>query len=416
MNEQASSSLRPPTIHISTQWRVFKFDKLVEFVTDLTSPKTLDESLDCIELEHIGQNNGRLLGSTPSSAVSSQKRMFRAGDVLFGKLRPYLRKFAFPKTSGICSSEIWVFRAKAELVIPSYLFYLIQSDEFVNHANISCGTKMPRADWQHVSGFTVLVPSKQEQYEIAEILTCWDKAIELVERLIEEKRVRKIALTLKLITGRLRLPKHVKDPSYATTRYGAFPQDWKALKVKDVAEESKLRFDADNNTTVLSCTKHKGLVPSLEYFGKQIFSNDLSNYKVVTLNQFAYATNHIEEGSIGLLTAIKRGLVSPIYTVFQTDTDVDPRFLFAVFKTSLYLHIFQSATSASVDRRGSLRWSEFKEIPLWLPSLPEQRDISQLIALLDTELESLQQYASALTDQKRGLMQKLLTGKIRVKV
>lgn len=316
------------------------------------------------------------------------------------------------------SGRYWV-NNHAHVMRPSAqvnIDYLVAYLESLDYSKFNTGTAQPKLNREVCSSINILIPPRSEQNKIAEILTCWDKAIELVERLIEEKRVRKIALTLKLITGRLRLPKHVKDPSYATTRYGAFPQDWKALKVKDVAEESKLRFDADNNTTVLSCTKHKGLVPSLEYFGKQIFSNDLSNYKVVTLNQFAYATNHIEEGSIGLLTAIKRGLVSPIYTVFQTDTDVDPCFLFAVFKTSLYLHIFQSATSASVDRRGSLRWSEFKEIPLWLPSLPEQRDISQLIALLGAELESLQQYASGLTDQKRGLMQKLLTGKIRVKV
>jgi type I restriction enzyme S subunit len=302
-----------------------------------------------------------------------------------------------------------------QMACSEFVFYQLQRLAPLLRKLAGCQA-VPIINKSTLSSIAIKLPSLAEQNKIAEILTCWDKAIELVERLIEEKRVRKIALTLKLITGRLRLPKHVTNSSYVTTRYGAFPRDWKAIKVKDVAEESKLRFDADNNTTVLSCTKHKGLVPSLEYFGKQIFSNDLSNYKVVKLNQFAYATNHIEEGSIGLLTTINRGLVSPIYTVFQTNIEVDPRFLFAVFKTGLYLHIFQSATSASVDRRGSLRWSEFKEIPLWLPSLPEQRDISQFIALLDTELESLHRYATALNDQKRGLMQKLLTGKIRVKV
>ncbi len=354
-------------------------------ITDIISQTRLDEA--------------SAVGIEPSLAAGS---ILENGDVLIARTGNTVGKsFFYRHDHGHCAYAGYLIRFvldtnKCQL---EFLRQILDSPQYWKWVrDIARTGAQPNINSQEYQSFLIALPPAKIQKKIAEILTCWDKAIELVERLIEEKRVRKIALTLKLITGRLRLPKHVKDSSYATTRYGAFPRDWRAIKVKDVAEESKLRFDADNNTTVLSCTKHNGLVPSLEYFGKQIFSNDLSNYKVVTLNQFAYATNHIEEGSIGLLTTIKRGLVSPIYTVFQTNIEVDPRFLFAVFKTSLYLHIFQSATSASVDRRGSLRWSEFKEIPLWLPSLPEQRDISQLIALLDTELESLQRYATALND------------------
>ena len=70
---------------------------------------------------------------------------------------------------------------------------------------------------------------------------------------------------------------------------------------------------------MLSCTKYDGLVPSLEYFGKQIYSNDLSTYKIVPLNHFVYATNHIEEGSIGYQSNYGNGLISPMYKVFSTN-------------------------------------------------------------------------------------------------
>ncbi len=94
---------------------------------------------------------------------------------------------------------------------------------------------------------------------------------------------------------------------------------------------------------------HDGLVDSLEYFGRQIFSNDLTTYKVVERGQFAYATNHIEEGSIGYQAYHDAALISPMYTVFQPVDQVDDDFLFRVLKTEKYRHIFEINTSGTVD-------------------------------------------------------------------
>ena len=110
----------------------------------------------------------------------------------------------------------------------------------------------------------------------------------------------------------------------------------------------------------------------MSYFGKRVFSADTSGYKVVRRGQFAYATNHIEEGSIGLLEDADAGLVSPMYTVFEAEPNrVHARFLFALFKTEFYRHIFEINTNASVNRRGSLRWSQFKTIRVALPTIEE---------------------------------------------
>src|SRR5438128_1303555 len=92
----------------------------------------------------------------------------------------------------------------------------------------------------------------------------------------------------------------------------------------------------------------------------QTCSEDLSAYKLVRRGQFAYATNHIEEGSIGLQDICDVGLVSPMYTVFKVDEDqVDTSFLFRLLKTETYRQIFASATHSSIDRRGALRWAGF---------------------------------------------------------
>ena len=82
----------------------------------------------------------------------------------------------------------------------------------------------------------------------------------------------------------------------------------------------------------------------------------------------------VNEGSIGLLEHVDSGIVSPIYIVFRTDPHkVFAPYLYALFKTETYRHIFAMATNASVDRRGSLRWKEFSSIRVPLPSLDEQK-------------------------------------------
>ena len=144
-----------------------------------------NESKPCIELEHIEQLTGRLLGSVNSSEQNSQKSAFEKGDVLFGKLRPYLKKYALPDFEGVCSTEIWVFKP-TECITSEFLYYLVQSEEFINAANISSGTKMPRAEWSKVASTVFFLPNIEDQTKIVNLLTKIDKKINTESMLLEK--------------------------------------------------------------------------------------------------------------------------------------------------------------------------------------------------------------------------------------
>jgi type I restriction enzyme S subunit len=258
------------------------------------------------------------------------------------------------------------------------------------------------------------LPPVCEQVRIADVLEEWDHAITLTERLIAAKQQLRRGLMQQLLTGKRRFPGFVQSVGTRETRWGSYPKDWAYPRIGAVASHVSTINRNGEALPVLSCTKHRGLVDSLEYFGKQVYSKDLSTYKVVKRGQFAYATNHIEEGSIGYQDLHDQALISPMYTVFEADGTVDDRFLFLVLKTELYRHIFEANTSASVDRRGSLRWPEFARLHVPLPSLDEQRAIVGAFEIVDRELTLLKSQLTALQTQKRGLMQQLLTGKVRV--
>lgn len=201
----------------------------------------------------------------------------------------------------------------------------------------------------------------------------------------------------------------------ADGRFFKYPSDWALVKIGKVAKEVSAR-NGESVETVLSCSKYDGFVNSLDYFGKQVFSSDTSNYKVVKKGQFGYPSNHVEEGSIGLLEHCEKGIVSPIYVVFEASKEkVHSPYLYKLLKTNIYRHIFQVSTSSSVDRRGSLRWGDFSKIKVLLPSLEEQQQISETLSSAQYEIDLLKQLAEKYKTQKRGLMQKMLTGEWRVK-
>jgi len=164
----------------SGEWESNFFGDLVTKVSSKYDPNNSNINYPCIELESIISNEGKLIKIFNSKEQQSIKNKFKNEDVLFGKLRPYLRKFIFADFEGVCSPEIWVFRPKK--LLNKYLYYLIQTDKFYNISNVTFGSKMPRADWDFISSYIFEYPSLQEQEKIANFLTTIDKKITLLRQ------------------------------------------------------------------------------------------------------------------------------------------------------------------------------------------------------------------------------------------
>lgn len=193
-----------PVGRIPKAWEVVEFSKLAECKPKKYNPLKELKKLPCIELEHIEQESGRILGYTSSSEVISIKNKFSSEDVLFSKLRPYLKKFAFPKHDGVCTSEIWVFTPRKE-VTSLFLFYVVQSETFLAAANKSCGTKMPRAELDAVLETFFTKPPVKEQQKIASILQSVDDKIAAVNQKLASLEKAKKAMMQDLLTGKVRV-------------------------------------------------------------------------------------------------------------------------------------------------------------------------------------------------------------------
>jgi len=158
-----------------------------------------------IGLEHINPGETKLRQYTFDTEVKSTKACFYQGDILYGKLRPYLDKAVHADFDGICSTDIIPLLPK-ERAISEFIVYLVHSNSFVGHAiSTTAGTNHPRTSWKAISRFKLPFPPLPEQREIAEILSTVDEKIEVERQRKEKLEELKRGLMQVLLTGKVRV-------------------------------------------------------------------------------------------------------------------------------------------------------------------------------------------------------------------
>ena len=172
-SEGAYVSVRP----LASSWEQRKFADL----TDRVSIQSSDPNLPQVEYEDIISGMGMLNKDLRDKEGGKTGIEFYAGDVLYGKLRPYLMNWLYPQFNGVAVGDFWVLRATE--CDSSFLYRLVQTDSFQRLANVSSGSKMPRADWNLISQSLFAVPTDHaEQKVIARSLTELDDLITLHQR------------------------------------------------------------------------------------------------------------------------------------------------------------------------------------------------------------------------------------------
>lgn len=181
--------------------------KRMKDVVELVSEKTNDNSMPYIGLENIESWTARYISS--DSTTEGTNNIFHSGDVLFGKLRPYLAKGYLPQNNGICSTEFFVLRPHRN-VHNKYVLYFILSHQVIDYLkNQVAGVKMPRTNWDSFSNLTIPLPNSAEQQSIASYLDekCSeiDANIANLEKQIEKYKELKRALISEVVTGKRRV-------------------------------------------------------------------------------------------------------------------------------------------------------------------------------------------------------------------
>ncbi|OCR99314.1 restriction endonuclease subunit S [Campylobacter fetus] len=300
----------------------------------------------------------------------------------------------------LCTNQsIGAIYPKYEIFNPIFLYYYLDT-QYLELRKISAGDGgRGGLNLKILNNLQIPLPPLKEQGKIAEILSTWDKAISNLDELIAQKQNLKTALMQNLLSAKI--------------RFKEFTTPWQEVKLGDILKEISERNSNNNVDLVLSVTNKFGFVSQTDFFDKQVASKDTSNYKIIRNGDFAYNPSRINIGSIALLKNFDIGILSPMYVVFRCSNLIKNNFIKYWFSSYKFTGILNDYLSGSV--RDSLVFRDMKSIKILLPNLAEQQKIAEVLSACDDEINLLKDKLSNLKLQKQGLMQKLLTGKVRVR-
>lgn len=408
-----------------------RLDSLAALVNEkVTTAK--DPSKPYVGLEHLPSGGSLLLGTAESGQSISTNNAFQAGDVLFGKLRPRLRKSVRAPFAGYCSTDILVLRPAAD-VDPVFAGFVLQSDAvFAEAIRAEEGTKMPRCSWGTLKHLRVYCPKPSQQQRIAQILSTVDEAIEHTDALIAKTQQTKAGLMHDFFTrgvtahGRLRPARDDAPQLYKESPLGWIPKEWEAghlvdrragnrphVKTGPFGSSLKLEHWVDHGVPVITI----GALGEGEFNKSQLLHVSLTTAD--RLHEYRLSEGDVvfsrvaDVGRSAVITASERGwIMSSNLMRISLDTErVVPAFLQAQLAYDSRVRA-QIRATVNAGGREVANSAILNRLYFSWPAFPEQELIVARLEALEGQRRCAADDLVKLRHLKAGLMHDLLSGKV----
>ncbi|EPA8396682.1 restriction endonuclease subunit S [Escherichia coli] len=295
-----------------------------------------------------------------------------------------------------------------------YLFHYLRSDYVQRGITDSAsGSSQSALNLSTLRSMLILVPPLIEQKKIAQILSTWDKAISVTEKLLTNSQQQKKALMQQLLTGKKRL----LDENGVR-----FSETWKLYALSKLFQRVTTKNNGKSNNVVTISGQH-GLIKQEDFFKKTVASDTLDGYFLLKKGQFAYNksySNGYPMGAIKRLNRYPEGVVTTLYICFELTTPKKScgDYWEHYFESGLLNNSLSQIAHEGGRAHGLLnvKPSDFFSLKVAVPGFEEQQKIASVLSAADTEISTLEKKLACLRDEKKALMQQLLTGKRRVKV
>ncbi|MBU3887916.1 restriction endonuclease subunit S [Methylosinus sp. KRF6] len=325
------------------------------------------------------------------------------GDILITMMGTVGNVFLVPSAAepGIINPRLMRIVLDRSVAEPSFVSKFLESAEIRRLLERRAhGGTMPGLNADAIGSIQVPLPPLPEQRKIAEILRTWEEAIEKLEALRASNENRYKALARRFF-----------EPCHPT--YNGRPNTWREFELGNVFHErSQSGGEGDR---LLSITMSGGVIDRDDVGRKDTSMEDKSNYKLILPGDIGYNTMRMWQGVSGLSTL--RGIVSPAYTVVTPVTKrIVGRYAAHLFKSPRMVFDFERYSQGLTSDTWNLKFPAFSKIKVFLPPTEDQKKQADLLDTLAAESAVLRTQIEVVNLQKRGLMQKLLTGQWRVKV
>jgi len=401
---------------IPMEWEVVSLGRVCKLGRENVDPQELPE-IPYVGLEHIDSGEPKLRRWGSSSEVRSSKHHFVSGDVLYGKLRPYLDKAVLAEFEGVCSTDILVLKANADCALPEFLVYLLHTQRFRSYAiSTTSGTNLPRTRWTSLKDFKLALPPLPEQRRIAHVLNTIQRAIAAQDTVIAAARELKRSLMQRLFT-------YGPDPEPAPTKeteIGEIPEHWEVVRLGDVLQTTQYGLSVRADRI--------GTYPMLRMNNLVDGRVDISDLKYVDLDEDGFAKFSVRKRDVLFNRTNSYELVGKT-AIF----DLEGNFVFASYLIRVvpdvtqllpeYLNYYLNWDNSQrrlkmLATRGvsqsNISATKLKRFTIGLPSLAEQEEIACTLSVADRRIEAEEQRKVALQALFKSMLHQLMTGRVRV--
>ncbi|MEA0157871.1 restriction endonuclease subunit S [Escherichia coli] len=405
-------------------WEKNSLDSLFEFKNGLNTEKEqYGNGYKFVNVMDVFRNDilteSKIIGRVQVTDKQLEGYQLKYGDVLFNRTSETFDEIAIAAIyldNAIATFGGFVIRArpKGNQIDPAYSVFLFQSKSYRSQV-VKLGQGAIRANigQKDLARVCILVPPLAEQKKIAQILSTWDKAISVTEKLLTNSQQQKKALMQQLLTGKKRL----LDEN--GTR---FSETWKLYALSKLFQRVTTKNNGKSNNVVTISGQH-GLIKQEDFFKKTVASDTLDGYFLLKKGQFAYNksySNGYPMGAIKRLNRYPEGVVTTLYICFELTTPKKScgDYWEHYFESGLLNNSLSQIAHEGGRAHGLLnvKPSDFFSLKVAVPGFEEQQKIASVLSAADTEISTLEKKLACLRDEKKALMQQLLTGKRRVKV
>lgn len=374
----------------TADWEQRKFEDLAVRSSAISS----ESDLPRVEYEDIISGTGCLNKDIFAKESDKTGIVFHKGDVLYGKLRPYLQNWFLPSFKGIAVGDFWVLQPQN--ADSSFLYRLIHSRHFDVVANQSTGTKMPRADWKLVSKTEFFIPSTIDEQTV--IGTYFEQIDHLIT--LHQSKGAKLLDLKNSMLYKLFPKEGEKEPEI---RFQGFTNEWNKKKLGICFSE---RTESFPEGELLSVTINDGIKKFSELNRNNNSNEDKSKYKKVYKGDIAYNSMRMWQGASGY--SPYEGIVSPAYTVLSPNEGIDSKCFSYLFKRPDIIHMFQLYSKGITSDNWNLKYPEFKELEIYVSEdYEEQKLIGEYLSKLDSIIELNKEKLEKLKNIKSFLLDKM---------
>ena len=400
-------------VKLPSGWREMPLERLMVPRKDSVHPLDVPEA-KYVGLEHLTPGNPDLTEWGDIGTVRSTKSKFSKGNVLYGKLRPYLDKAALAHFDGVCSTDILVF-APTEETSARYLSYLMHTGGVLQHAiDTMRGTNHPRTKWSSLAELSVPLPSLSEQRTISDTLETLSNALAVRERELETERERKASL-LNQIFCQGTNGEAVKDSDAGTV-----PASWEVVTLGDLIESGpqnglyKPQDCYGEGTPILRINDfdNAGCFVSPHLQEVQLDDGEVEKHGLRKRDIVINRVNSLSHlGKSALVTEAVAGAVfeSNMMRIRLDEGGAVPEFVAGYLLSDRVRSYFRSRAKRAVAQ-SSINQSDVRSVPVPVPSEAERRLISTVIDACDEKITALASEVRLHRELFRALLEELMTG------